>query len=144
MTKSLKNKVDGQLNALIIPDVYGEELDWTWYDELPEAVALDGQEASADPINIRWSDSVVEKLEEEGDCVRVRHPASGRELWLPRDFLSVWRDGLTHTEDATDYRLPVAPGDRLSLVRETGRGRLVKKDGVTGWYHGRVAYRGES
>ncbi|MCI8915633.1 MAG: serine/threonine protein phosphatase [Oscillospiraceae bacterium] len=137
-------KVDGQLNALIIPDVYGEELDWTWYDELPEAVALDGQEASADPINIRWSDSVVEKLEEEGDCVRVRHPASGRELWLPRDFLSVWRDGLTHTEDATDYRLPVAPGDRLSLVRETGRGRLVKKDGVTGWYHGRVAYRGES
>ena len=137
-------KVDGQLNALIIPDVYGEELDWTWYDELPEAVALDGQEASADPINIRWSDSVVEKLEEEGDCVRVRHPASGRELWLPRDFLSVWRDGLTHTEDATDYCLPVAPGDRLSLVRETGRGRLVKKDGVTGWYHGRVTYRGES
>ena len=136
-------KIDGQLNALLIPDIGGEELDYTWYDGLPAAAALDGQEASENPINIRWSDSVVEPLSEEGDCVRVRHPASGRELWLPRDFVSVWRDGRTHTEDATDYCLPVAPGDRLSLVRQTQRGLLVKKDGITGWYHGRIKYSEE-
>ena len=86
----------------------------------------------------------MEVLGEEGDCVRVRHPTSGRELWLPRDFVSVWRDGRTHTEDATDYALPVSPGDRLSLVRQTRRGLLVKKEGTTGWYFGRVKYDKES
>lgn len=133
-------KADGQLNALIIPDIGGDKLLYTWYDGLPTATALDGQEASPDPLNIRWSDSVVEVLREEGDCALIRHPPSGRELWLPQDFVSVWRDGKTHTEDATDYCLPVFPGDRLSLVRETSRGRLVKKDGITGWYHGRIKY----
>lgn len=133
-------KVDGQLNALLIPDIGGDALDCAWYDGLPQVTALDGQEPSDGPVNIRWSDSVVELLEEDGDCALIRHPPSGRELWLPRDFVSVWRDGRTHTEDATDYRLPVAPGDTLSLVRETGRGRLVKKDGITGWYHGRIKY----
>ena len=34
--------------------------------------------------------------------------------------------------------LAVEPGDRLSIVEETSRGRLVKKDGVTGWYFGRL------
>ncbi|MDE6259336.1 MAG: metallophosphoesterase [Oscillospiraceae bacterium] len=136
-------KVDGQLNALIIPDVYGDTLDDTWYDSLERVTALDAQEASPDPLNIRWSDSEVEVLAEEGDCALIRHPASGRELWLPRDFVSVWRDGKTHTEDATDYRLPVSPGDTLSLVRQTQRGCLVKKDGITGWYRGRIKYKAE-
>lgn len=133
-------KVDGQLNALLIPDVYGDGMSCAWYDGLPAAIALDPQEPSADPLNIRWSDSVVEVLREEGDCVRVRHPTSGRTLWLPQDFVSTWRDGRTHTEDATDYALPVSPGDRLSLVRQTRRGLLVKKNGITGWYYGRIKY----
>ena len=132
-------KLDGQLNALIIPDITGDGMSCTWYDGLEQVTALDGQEASPDPVNIRWSDSVVEVLSEQGDCVLVRRPSDRRELWLPHDFVSVWRDGKTHTEDATDYRLPVAAGDRLGLVRETGRGLLVKKDGVTGWYFGRIS-----
>ena len=132
-------KVDGQLNALIIPDISGEEMTVQAYDDLEPVTALDAQEASHDPVNIRWSDSVVEMLEEDGDCVLARHPSSGRELWLPRDFVSRWRDGRLHTEDATDLRLGVAPGDILRLVRETGRGRLVKKDSVTGWYFGRIS-----
>ena len=133
-------KLDGQLNALIIPDINGNRLDFTYYDGLEPVTALDAQEASPDPVNIRWSDSVVEVLEEDGDCVRVRHPSSGRELWLPRDFVARWRDGEIHTEDATDYRLGVAPGDTLHLVRETQRGCLVKKDSVTGWYYGRIEH----
>ena len=131
-------KLDGQLNALIIPDILGDELDFLAYDGLEPVTALDRQEASPDPVNIRWSDSVVEVLESDGGCVRVRHPSSGRELWLPRDFVSRWRDGKTHTEDATDYRLPTEPGDTLYVVRETGWGRLVKKDSVTGWYLGGI------
>lgn len=133
-------KLDGQLNVLVIPDIYGDNLNCIWYDGLPTGTALDAQEASTDPVNIRWSDSVVEVLREEGDCVLIHHPTSGRELWLPRDFVGVWRDGRTHTEDATDYRLPIAPGDALSLVRKTQRGCVVKKDGITGWYYGRIKY----
>ena len=131
-------KVDGQLNAMIIPDITGGGFQFASYDDLPRAAALDGQDASYNPINIRWSDSVVEPLAEHGDCLFVRHPSSGRTLWVPRDFVSRWRDGKLHTEDATDYCLPVSPGDELALVRETQRGLLVKKDGVTGWYHGRI------
>ena len=131
-------KLDGQLNALIIPDINGDEMTFDTYDGLEPVTALDAQEASPDPINIRWSDSVVEVLSEDGDCVLARHPSSGRELWLPRDFVSRWRDGQLHTEDATDFRLGVEPGDILHLVRETGRGSLVKKDSVTGWYFGRI------
>ena len=134
-------KLDGQLNALLIPDIRGDEMEFAAYDGLETVTALDAQEASPDPVNIRWSDSVVEPLSEDGDCVLVRHPTSGRELWLPQDFVSRWRDGLIHTEDATDYRLNVEPGDTLHLVRETRRGRLVKKDSVTGWYFGRVQYK---
>ena len=137
-------KLDGQLNALLIPDIQGDALEYDWYDGLETAAALDPQAPSEDPLNIRWSDSAVEVLREEGDCVLVRHPSSGRELWLPLDFVSVWRDGRTHTEDATDYRLPVSPGDRLSLVRQTRRGFLVKKDGITGWYFGRIKYDKQS
>lgn len=131
-------KVDGQLNALVIPDIQGEEMEVVSYDELERVTALEGQAPSVGPISIHWSDSVVEPLAENGDCLLVRHPSSGRTLWLPRDFVSRWRDGKLHTEDTTDYRLPVAPGDELALVRETQRGLLVKKDGVTGWYFGRI------
>ena len=131
-------KVDGQLNALVIPDIGGDAFDFVSYDGLPRVTALDGQEASSDPVNIRWSDSVVEVLAEDQGCVFVRHASSGRRLWLPQDFVATWRDGQIHTEDATDYCLPVSPGDELALVRQTHRGCLVKKDGVTGWYHGRI------
>lgn len=131
-------KLDGQLNALLIPDINGDEMDFAAYDGLEQATALDAQEESADSLNIRWSDSVVEPLADLGDSVLVRHPSSGRELWVPRSFLSTWRDGKLHTEDATDYRLPVCPGDRLSLVCQTQRGCLVKKNYITGWYYGRI------
>lgn len=132
-------KLDGQLNALVIPDIDGDALDFTAYDGLPTVMAEEEQAPSADPLNIRWSDSVVEVLREEGDCALCRHLSTGRELWLPADYLERRFDGLLHTEDVTDYRLPVSAGDRLGLVRQTSRGCLVKKGGVTGWYFGRIA-----
>ena len=30
----------------------------------------------------------------------------------------------------------LAPGDRVSIVEETGRGYFVKHNGVSGWYFG--------
>ena len=133
-------KVDGQLNALVIPDITRDEMDYVAYDGLPVVVAQDHQAPSdTPPLNIRWSDSVIEVLREEEDCCLCRHVSTGRELWILKDYIYRRRsDGLLHCEDSTDYFLPVEPGDRLALVHQSSLGNLVKKDGVTGWYRGRI------
>lgn len=133
-------KVDGQLNALIIPDIYGDEMGFRSYDSLPVVVAEDDQEPSENPLNIRWSDSAIEVLREDGDCCWCRHLSTGRELWILKEYIYPRKsDGKLHCEDSTDYRLPVTVGERLALVRKCSRGYLVKKHGVTGWYTGRIA-----
>lgn len=132
-------KMDGQLNALIIPDIDGDDMDHVAYDGLPVVTAAEDQAASDDPLNIRWSDSAVEVLEERGDCCLCRHLSSGRDVWILREYLYPRRaDGHIHCEDSTDYELPVSAGDRLALVRKSSMGYLVKKHGVTGWYRGRL------
>lgn len=132
-------KVDGQLNALLIPNVYGDEMTCKSFDNLPVVVALEPQRASEESLNIRWSDSAVEVLREEGDCCWCRHVSTGREMWILKEYIYRRKsDGLMHCEDSTDYRLPVDAGDRLALVRKCSRGCLVKKHGVTGWYFGPV------
>lgn len=133
-------KQDGQLNALIIPDIERDGFTWESYDGLPLVTALAHQAPSPDPLNIRWSDSAVEVLREEGDCCWCRHLSTGRELWVLKEYIYPRRaDGLIHCEDSTDYLLPIEPGDTLALVRRCSRGLLVKKNGVTGWYLGPVA-----
>lgn len=132
-------KLDGQLNALIIPDIQGDEMEYVAYDGLPVVVADEDQRPSQDPINIRWSDSAIEVLGEEGDCCWCRHLSTGRELWILKEYIYLRRsDGRLHCEDTTDYLLPVSAGDRLALVRRSSRGYLVKKQGMTGWYLGRL------
>ncbi|MGN8874843.1 metallophosphoesterase [Pseudoflavonifractor sp. HCP28S3_F10] len=130
-------KWDGQLNMLIIPDGTSEEFSWQRYDGLPTGVALDRQEASTGSINIRWSENPVEVLERGEEFCRCRHIASGRVLDILTEYIYE-KGGVTRCEDSTDYRLPVEPGDVLSIVRATSRGCLCKKDGVTGWYGGRL------
>lgn len=132
-------KMDGQLNALIIPNIFADEMTCKSYDSLRVVVAGDYQAESPDSLNIRWSDSVIEVLREEEDVCWCRHVSTGREMWILKEY--IYRrasDGLLHCEDSTDYRLPVEPGDRLALVRRCSRGFLVKKHGTTGWYFGSV------
>ncbi len=130
-------KWDGQLNALVLPPEPGGEFSFFSYDGLPTVTALDRQEASPDSINIRWSEHEVTVLEEGPEFCRCRHNKSGRELDILTEYL--WPvKGQMVCEDSTDYLLPVEPGDTLSVVRRTSRGILAKKDGVTGWYRGRV------
>lgn len=62
-------KLDGQLNALILPQEDSQDFTWTAWDGLPTATALDGQEPSADPLNIRWGRSAVEVLERGESCL---------------------------------------------------------------------------
>ena len=100
-------------------------------------MALDGQASSADPINIRWGGGVVEVLAWGEELSRCRHLETGRELEVLTDYLSV-RNGEVWCQVSTDYRLPVAPGEELRVVRRLSDRALVKKNGVIGWYFGRL------
>lgn len=130
-------KVDGQLNALIIPGADGEDFSSAYFDGLPTAEALDGQAPSEDSVNIRWGKNQLEVLERGPERSLCRHCETGRVLEILTEYLYE-RGGTTRCEDSTDYRLPVSPGDRLSVVRRISGGALAKKDGVTGWYFGRL------
>lgn len=130
-------KVDGQLNALRLPEKPKRAADFSFaaYDGFPPVTALEGQEGSKDSVNIRWGHSALEVLEPGDEFTRCRHVESGRVLDVLNSYLRFDEHGV-HCEDFTDYRLPVEPGDRLGVVRTTKGGILCKKDGVTGWYYG--------
>lgn len=133
-------KDDGQLNALIIPYDGSEDFICTYYDHFPTATALDAQSSSESSYYIRWGDNKVQVLSDDGEFARCRHVRTGYEMDIPSSFLCRSDDGVT-TNDCSDYLLPVAPGDELSIVRETSRGYLCKKNGVSGWYRGKIEYK---
>lgn len=130
-------KEDGQLNLLMLPDIDSEDFIYMSYDAFPEATAQDSQQASVDSINIRWIDRQVTVLEQGEAFAAVRHHASGRILDVPVSCLYEW-DGETCCDDYSDYELEILPGDRVKIVADTPRGYIVKKDGVVGWYRGRI------
>ena len=127
---------DGQLNVAILPRRPEGEIPWVGYDRLPLVTALDAQRPSGESVNVCFGRHQVEVLSRNGEFARCRHLESGRELDILSDFLYE-ADGATYTQDATDYRLAVEPGDTLSLVRRVRGGCLAKKSSVTGWYFGR-------
>lgn len=129
-------KLDGQVNALILPGEPTGEFTWVSDDGLPTVTALESQAYSRDSVNVRYGHSDLEILEEGEEFTLCRHIESGRVLRILTEFLRYRPDGSVWCEDSTDYLLPVEPGDALSLVRETSYGLLAKKDGVTGWYRG--------
>ena len=132
-------KLDGQLNALILPSEDSEEFSWDAFDGLPVAVALDGQSPSSDSVNVRWGRSGLELLEKGEDTSLCRHLETGRVLPILNRYLRRGPNGLW-CEDSTDYALPVSPGDRLTVVASTSQGYLCKKEGRTCWYYGRFSY----
>lgn len=131
-------KLDGQLNALLIPEESSEDFTWDCWDGLPQYAALDSQQASPLSVNVRFGHSRVEILEAGEEFTRCRHLESGRELDVLTRFLRQGKDG-PWCLDCTDYRLPVSAGEVLSVSEFTSRGVLAKKNGVTGWYFGRLS-----
>lgn len=128
-------KLDGQLNALIIPPDGSDQFTYQSYDGLPLALAQDAQAPSVDSVNIRWGRNKLKILRQGGEFTRCLHLETGREIEILTEFL-YHQEGETRCEDSTDYLLPVSPGDVLSIVRETSRGLLAKKNGTSGWYLG--------
>lgn len=124
-------KRNGQLNALLWRD--GVFSCACVYGALPAVRAKSAQAESADSLNVHYFEP-VRVLSQEGALARVRHEATGHVLWVPAD--DIWQEeGIAHTE-TTDYALGVEAGDQLYVVRQTPRGLLAQKNGVTGWYYG--------
>lgn len=130
-------KVDGQLNALII---YGASpLDATalYYDEFPIGIAATDQAASESFTHITFYDPDVTILEHGDTFTWVEHVSTGKRFHVLTENL--WDvHGLSGKCEFTDYRINVRSGEHLSIVRNTERGYLVKKDGRTGWYTGGI------
>ncbi len=134
-------KRDGQLNALRLPPRPGADgFTWTSYDLLPTAKALDPQRPSEGSYNICHGDNALEILDRGEEFCTCRHCSTGRVMDILTCDIRETPRGV-FCEDSTDYLLPVRPGDVLSLIKRTSRGWLVKKDGVTGWYAGRLEGR---
>lgn len=131
-------KLDGQLNALILPSEESQDFSWQAWDGLPAGIALTPQQASADSINIRWGRAELELLEPGEEMSLCRHIETGRKLYVLNEYLRR-EPGRLWCEDSTDYLLPVSPGDRLTVVRRAHDRFLCKKDGVTGWYFGQIS-----
>ncbi|MBR3589249.1 MAG: metallophosphoesterase [Clostridia bacterium] len=130
-------KKDGQLNLLIIPDINCsvKEFSHISYDEIPAVYALETQNPSADSVYISWINREIKILEKGEEFSYIEHVKSGRRLHIPNSHLR----NDTEAFDYTDYVLPVNIGDKLSVISQNPKGYIVKKDGVVGWYCGKIS-----
>lgn len=128
-------KKDGQLNLLIIPDINcsADKITYISYDEIPCVSALESQKASENSVHISWINNEIRIIDKGEEFSFIEHIESGNRLHIPNSYLR----GENKCSDYTDYVLPVNKGDRLSLIAQTSKGCIVKKDGVTGWYCGK-------
>ena len=131
-------KDDGQLNALIIPNLAvsaAGSLEFDYYDPFPVKTITEDQVESSESYYIRWGDSTVEVLERGEEFSRCRHVRTGYEMDILTKYLFT-EERITGCNDCSDYVLPLKAGDRVSIVEETSRGYYVKHNGVSGWYFG--------
>lgn len=133
-------KRSGQLNGIIIPDSQAdmEQIGWLGYDGSPQVEALEGQAGRAARVHIQYFESGVELLAEQGDMGEWRHLSSGKTFAGPLKWTYRDGDGGLHYSDYADTALTVAPGDRLSVIVQTGAGYYCKNGGRIGWYQGKA------
>lgn len=121
---------EGQLNALIINDK--DNITFTALDDLVKAEVVADQAANSNTIHITWMDNAVEVLRQEPEFSLCRHVSSQHELWIKNNRLFEAPDGM-RCYDCTDFFLPVAQGDIVSIVERSSKQTLAKKDGTIGW-----------
>jgi protein phosphatase len=131
-------KRDGQLNIFIIPDISSKEFAHSSTDDLPIGVIRNAQEESKSSFIIPWTDNQIEELKGEEEFSECRHISSGYIMQVPGKYIFKDKEGLLRCEDTTDYRIGVRQGEQVGIVEIFSDRYLVKKDGVTGWYHGEI------
>lgn len=133
-------KRTGQLNGIIIPHSQAdmEEIRWMGYDGAPRVEALESREGREAGIHIRYFDSRVELLSENGDMGEWRQISTGKTFSGPIKWTYHNGEGGLHFSDYADTALAVDSGDRLDVILETRAGYYCKKDGRIGWYQGKA------
>lgn len=126
-------KDDGQLNVLVLP-----EMDCISYDRFPVRRVAGAQRESRRHYYIRHGDNRVALLGGDDEFIRVRHLRTGYEMVTLRSNLLRPDGDAWLINDCTDYRMPLQPGDEISVVRETSRGVQCKFHGISGWYDGKL------
>ena len=126
-------KQSGQLNCVIQQDAAGEDFSFVSADSLSHVRALTPQAESSEYTYIHFQDRKVEILERGTDFALVRY--HGRPVRVPVTALDENAPGQLNT-DMTDYRLPVSPGDEMSLIMTCGGEIYARKNNILGWYKG--------
>ncbi len=134
-------KRSGQLNCVILPDARSEDFSFVWADGLPHVRAVTDQAEGPEPTYIHYQDRAVDILQHGDEFSLVRY--HGRETRVPTSALDPDNPGQLDT-DMTDYRLPVSPGDEMSLIMHCGDEIYVRKDSILGWYKGDYTYVAEN
>ena len=127
-------KTECQMNVLIIPysscPVSGiTSVSWENFSKIR---AMENQEEQDDSVHINWITRHIRVIEYGEEFSYIEHAASSRKLYVPNSYIS--DDNTCH--DYTDRIIEVRKGDEISLICETSRGCIVKKNGVVGWYLG--------
>lgn len=130
-------KREGQLNAVVMPDITSENFSVVSYDDFPVATVLEDRAGSKKAFYVRWKNRHVEKLDEDEEGCLVRFLGTGEEKWIPKLFLWDEGEGLS-CSDYTDYEMPLTAGEKVSLLGSYRKGYLVRKNGILGWYDGRI------
>ena len=123
-----------QINYLIL-DGAGNELEEGYYENLPKIKVLEDQEGNEGYYSLIFPNTAVEikgSQEEKSICYV---PYLDREILLDSSRIYEYK-GKTYCSDMTTYNMPVKAGEILSDCGMTPEGRLVKRNGVMGNYHG--------
>ncbi len=129
-------KAGAQLNALILPGSAADmsEAQFASYDDFPVITADHPQQARTATIHIRYFNCSVDILEELDDLVRLRLISTGQTFLAPKSLLFFHPGMPPQCDDYSDALLEVNTGDSLSVIKDTSIGKIVKKDGIIGWY----------
>lgn len=136
---------EGQLNLLVLPsaDCDISEIETIAYDGKRTAIALEDQDKSSDPISIGWFDNSIDIIDKAEDFVLIEKISCRRRLWVTADTIWYTSAGEAKARQCTDYLLPISAGEVISVVKITSRGILAKKNGVIGWYKGKISEMNE-
>lgn len=129
-------KAGAQLNALILPADAADmgAARFEHYDDLPVITADHPQKPRRATLHVRYDNCSVEILEEKNDLALLRLAGTGQVFTAPKSLLLCRPGRPLQCDDYSDALLAVATGDRLSVVKDTSIGKIVKKDGIVGWY----------
>ena len=124
-----------QLNALLIPNPNAkmQEVSFVSYDDYPMVVAQTAQAPREKTLMIQYFDSEVKVLKREGNELYVEHISTGGRIVVPEHFI-YYIDNKAYCYDCSDEYLAIEEGDMFAVIAETSVGRMVKKDGLIGWY----------